>query len=333
MKGYPKDLPPVYNGSGTPCDMLEGACQCGAWHNEQEQRNKTMSVSEMAREEEWDDDDDSPRIPENRKLVLVNGPPRSGKDTVGELIRQFYPGLVYVTKFAKPLKEMTHALYGLMRDGKPLPHDHFESQKDVVLPEFLGITPRQAYIGMAERYMKPMHGHAIFGHLLKQDIEQNAGSAEMVVVTDSGFPEEATLPITLFERENITLLRMERPGRDYSGDSRGKLYLPGITTFDIKNDLERHDLLLRLSDIIGLMPRYQIEVELPVGSGLEWFQLKGARVTLPAAQAAAESLRQHASEEKNLEQGPYHGKRLRITFGQNVFQTVEPTDPPLLDIG
>ena len=23
----------IYNGSGTPCDMIEGTCACGAWHN------------------------------------------------------------------------------------------------------------------------------------------------------------------------------------------------------------------------------------------------------------------------------------------------------------
>ena len=29
---YPDDLPPRYNGSGTPCDMLIGPCSCGATH-------------------------------------------------------------------------------------------------------------------------------------------------------------------------------------------------------------------------------------------------------------------------------------------------------------
>lgn len=31
---WPDVQPRQYNGSGTPCDMWTGPCQCGAWHNE-----------------------------------------------------------------------------------------------------------------------------------------------------------------------------------------------------------------------------------------------------------------------------------------------------------
>lgn len=31
---YPADLPPRYNASSDPCDMLIGPCRCGAWHDE-----------------------------------------------------------------------------------------------------------------------------------------------------------------------------------------------------------------------------------------------------------------------------------------------------------
>ena len=32
MVGWPEWLPKYYNGSNEPCDMLEGPCACGAWH-------------------------------------------------------------------------------------------------------------------------------------------------------------------------------------------------------------------------------------------------------------------------------------------------------------
>lgn len=32
MVPYPSDLPPRYNGSSSPCDMLYGPCSCGATH-------------------------------------------------------------------------------------------------------------------------------------------------------------------------------------------------------------------------------------------------------------------------------------------------------------
>jgi hypothetical protein len=30
---WPEGLPPAYNGSTEPCDMLVGPCSCGAWHD------------------------------------------------------------------------------------------------------------------------------------------------------------------------------------------------------------------------------------------------------------------------------------------------------------
>ena len=33
---YPGHWPRWVNGTGEPCDMLQGPCACGAWHNLQE---------------------------------------------------------------------------------------------------------------------------------------------------------------------------------------------------------------------------------------------------------------------------------------------------------
>jgi hypothetical protein len=30
---YPESWPPYVNGTGEPCDMLQGPCCCGAWHD------------------------------------------------------------------------------------------------------------------------------------------------------------------------------------------------------------------------------------------------------------------------------------------------------------
>lgn len=29
---YPEHWPPYVNGTGSPCDVLQGPCCCGAWH-------------------------------------------------------------------------------------------------------------------------------------------------------------------------------------------------------------------------------------------------------------------------------------------------------------
>lgn len=33
MIEYPENWPPHYNACNEPCDMIEGPCCCGAWHD------------------------------------------------------------------------------------------------------------------------------------------------------------------------------------------------------------------------------------------------------------------------------------------------------------
>lgn len=158
------------------------------------------------------------------KVVLINGPPGSGKDTLGRAIQAGVSNRkVYVTKFARYLKEATHRLYGL----HDIAHDHFEDRKDVPLPVFRGISPRDAYIGMSEKYMKPMHGDDIFGRILvealeKEDLIQNA---TLIVVTDSGFVSEAEVMLNRFGPTRIQVVQMIREGCTYANDSRGPIDL------------------------------------------------------------------------------------------------------------
>ena len=142
------------------------------------------------------------------KLLLVNGPPRSGKDTVGEIVLDLYGATV--VKFSAILKNQTHALYGLTGEGgKPLHHSHFENCKDTALEAFMGLTPRQAYIEVSERYMKPVHGIDIYGKLLAQSI---AGERGVVAVTDSGFVEEAQRLARDTSPSEMLNFHINRPG-------------------------------------------------------------------------------------------------------------------------
>lgn len=170
------------------------------------------------------------------KLLLINGAPRSGKDTAGEVARRVGRGKVHVAKFSKVLKERTHALYGLFGwDGKPLPHDEFERVKDCEHDEFLGATPREAYIAVSEKLMKPLHGDAVFGLMLLQDLECNAADADLIVVTDSGFASEAVPLVERYGRENTILMRIHRTGCDFNGDSRSLITLDCVRTVDVHN--------------------------------------------------------------------------------------------------
>lgn len=154
------------------------------------------------------------------KVIFLNGPPGCGKDFAGRLFATRYVGSVHVDKFARYLKEATHALYGIFIQGKPAPHDWFENRKDRPASELFGLTPRQAYIAVSETYMKVQHGDRIFGQLALRNIRMEAPSADLVVITDSGFREEAEVLVEHFGAENCLMIHVRRSDCSFDGDSR-----------------------------------------------------------------------------------------------------------------
>lgn len=171
------------------------------------------------------------------KVILVNGPPRSGKDEFGTALivaLQAEKRPAIRAKFADELKCMTHRLY----IGRPEPPDAFESVKDTARPEFFGISPRRAYIAVSERLMKSVHGQDIFGRLLANNLRgfEKTAPNGFVVVTDSGFVEEAQVLISRFGEENVVLVRLYRPGVTFDGDSRSYIDLSDVQRVDINND-------------------------------------------------------------------------------------------------
>lgn len=182
------------------------------------------------------------------KIVFVNGPPRSGKDTAGEILCTHGSGRRLIQKFAFEVKERTHAAFRIVDSaGRPVAHDYFEQQKDVPLDCFMGLTPRQAYIEFSERFYKPIFGEKIFGTLLARRLELTLLAASQAkrfrhvpdafTLTDSGFGPEAVPVVEMFDPENCTLVRVHRKGCNFDGDSRGYIDLSqlGVKTVDVEN--------------------------------------------------------------------------------------------------
>ena len=48
---YPEHWPPYVNGTGRPCDMLQGPCCCGAWHDLNE-----WGIESIKKEQDMDKD-------------------------------------------------------------------------------------------------------------------------------------------------------------------------------------------------------------------------------------------------------------------------------------
>src|SRR3546814_19278066 len=77
----------------------------------------------------------------SKMIILFNGPPRAGKDTAAGVVAALLGEDLDVVKFTAWVKDVAHRDLGL--DCR---QDAYELLKDVPLPDFGGVTPRQAHI-------------------------------------------------------------------------------------------------------------------------------------------------------------------------------------------
>ena len=168
-------------------------------------------------------------------VILLNGPPRCGKDTAGEYLQSITPRSC-VIKFAGALKRSVHADFGL---PSHLQEDHFEPCKDAPHPAFFGMTPRQAYIQKSELRQKPFLGEDIYGRVaLRRLWRVYQAGTRVFFFTDSGFAHEAVPIMGVVGNENALLLRIhaEQRGCDFKNDSRSYINLDGVKAYDVENN-------------------------------------------------------------------------------------------------
>lgn len=183
------------------------------------------------------------------KIILLNGPAGSGKDTAFELLKkEFSSSIDYdlkMKKLAQPLKWVICQLFDL-------PLTDAEDKKDEPRDVTYGFTLRELFIWMSEECIKPKFGVDFFGKLLASQLREeqlftDSGDRETIyVITDCGFPEEAASIMEAFGEKNILLLELHREGTTFEGDSRNYIrskldekyavdwhYLPNDGTLDI----------------------------------------------------------------------------------------------------
>lgn len=168
-------------------------------------------------------------------VVLLNGPPRAGKDSLARMLMAKVPG-TQLAKFAAPLKEHCARAWGVSLDW-------IEQNKDK--PFRAGKTFREVLISYSEYHMKSLFGPDVFGELLRDFILANP-DVERWVVSDSGFADEAYVLIRA--GFDVRLVQVSRPGYDFSGDSRGWLKLPvrtsGVSASNLQELLEHAEWLV-----------------------------------------------------------------------------------------
>ena len=119
------------------------------------------------------------------RLLLLSGPPRSGKNVAGAAIGKKFDADHFA--LSDRLKTDTHLFYGL---GSDISAMHFEDRKDSPCVEFGGLTPRQAYIDFSENHIKPRFGPRRLGELAVPRIRRNLDEGRLSILSGIGFLDE-----------------------------------------------------------------------------------------------------------------------------------------------
>ena len=181
------------------------------------------------------------------RVILLNGPPRSGKDTAARTFCRSLGGMFAHDKLSLPIKR---AFAGLMNVTV---HDDlnvypYEDMKEQVIP-VLGVSYRQWQIDFAEKLMRPTYGRDVFIRLLMERLApyRTIRSVTNVIVSDCGIQ----LEVDLLEKSgfDVRVIQLHRDGCSYAGDSRGYVTSKRMTI--IHNDGKVHDLTAEIAAAIG----------------------------------------------------------------------------------
>lgn len=183
-----------------------------------------------------------PEVTKTCKFILLNGPPRSGKDSAAAALCDTYSTMVH-EKFSAPLK---YGFAGMMNVGcREFVVDDYEARKEEVVPE-LGVSFRQWQIDFSEKFMKPLYGNDVFARLLFSRMK-NYEQQSLIVISDCGFQIEVDTLLEHVPIEQTLLIRCVRDGYDFKGDSRGYLVSRGPSVVCANNGTldEWYDLIVK----------------------------------------------------------------------------------------
>lgn len=188
-----------------------------------------------------------------KKLIILNGPPDSGKDTAADYLAQCYGYTKLEMKGA--LRKMAIAMATLAmsekkaRDLCAFLEFNREPKENLRIKQFGNRTWREFLIWISEEVCKPIFGDDVLALAAVKAVRDSG--AEHVVFSDGGFQIELN---TLYKHlGNLALVRVHRLDRSFTKakDSRGYLSLPSDTCF--LRSLENSDIVKLYDDLDKLI--------------------------------------------------------------------------------
>lgn len=156
-------------------------------------------------------------------VIILNGPPFSGKDYVSEIFQNYMEVNVgtrcKVMRFKQKIYELLSCFYDVPLE-KVIEICNDRELKEKPCDLFNGLTPRNACINMSENIVKPRFGKDYFGHSLLKRIP---AELELAIISDGGFVDETMVLYNSEKIDKILVVRMKAEGCNFEGDSRSYL--------------------------------------------------------------------------------------------------------------
>lgn len=169
-------------------------------------------------------------------VILFNGPPKNGKDTIAKITRTLLDSSIsiptHLMHFATPMRDMAMGAVG--EKG----FDRYNEIKDIdqpafarapearFIPDHTNIEPdcdsiRQFMIALSEDFMKRRYGKDVWGRILRHVYAPWWGKMPaVIIIPDLGFPEEYKYLLTQTLAERVMIVQVHRGEDDWKNDSR-----------------------------------------------------------------------------------------------------------------
>ncbi len=159
-------------------------------------------------------------------IVGFNGPPRSGKDSLAEMLADHMDkhGVTLPVRFeslSMPLRQIAYAMTGWTGE---LDGPNYELFKATQFAEFNGKDGRHIMIDVSESFLKPTYGIEIMAQML---LARNSNFYGIILIRDCGFQIEVDPIETFTGVENLYMVNTFREGCDFSSDSREYVHTNG----------------------------------------------------------------------------------------------------------
>ena len=164
------------------------------------------------------------------RVIMLNAPPMSGKDTAADYLPSMLEHTEHIClkdglfdEIVKHYNIDYNTFFSLYAD---------RSTKELPSKLLDGLSPRAVMCYVSENICKAQNGRDYFALRLCKKICSQAA----IVVSDCGFAEEVATIIAAVEPENVLLIRIERAGCTFNGDSRNWVYGMACDSITLDNN-------------------------------------------------------------------------------------------------